>query len=293
MSRTYRITHRTTYTYSDSVSSSYGRAWLRPRELPHQHCEAHEVTLTPAPGDLSRGHDVYGNEVAYFHVTEPHTVLEVVGTSLVSVTAPAYDPAGLTVPWERARPGPGHAHEALDFALDVGDPALLARTRAYAAPSFPAGRPAAEAVIDLLHRIHTEFTYASGSTSVKTGLGEVLDQRSGVCQDFARLAVAGLRALGLAARYVSGYLATDPPPGKERMVGVDATHAWAAVWLPPTGESPGEWLAFDPTNDQLVDERYTTLGWGRDYTDVPPLRGIVFTDAASSTMSVSVDVAPG
>jgi transglutaminase-like putative cysteine protease len=149
------------------------------------------------------------------------------------------------------------------------------------------GRPLIEVVREITTRIYTDFTYLPGSTTVSTGVAEVLAAREGVCQDFARLAIACLRANGLAASYVSGYLATDPPPGRERMVGVDATHAWASVW------TPGDrWVAFDPTNDQLIDERYVVVGFGRDYADVPPLRGIIYTDSESSVIDVAVDVAP-
>lgn len=159
--------------------------------------------------------------------------------------------------------------------------------REYAAASFTPGLSLIEVVKDLNSRIFSDFTYRSGSTTVSTQVDQVLVAREGVCQDFARLAIACLRANGLAASYVSGYLATDPPPGKERVFGIDATHAWAAVWSPG-----GEWLAFDPTNDQLIDERYIVVGWGRDYADVPPLRGIIYTDSEHSVIDVSVDVAP-
>ena len=148
-----------------------------------------------------------------------------------------------------------------------------------------------EVLRDLTSRIYTDFTYRSGSTTVSTGVNEVLTAREGVCQDFARLAIACLRANGLAASYVSGYLATDPPPGKDRMIGIDATHAWAAVWTPqPPGQF--EWLGLDPTNDQMVDERYVIVGRGRDYADVPPLRGIIYTNSKKSKIDVAVDVVP-
>ena len=142
-------------------------------------------------------------------------------------------------------------------------------------------------ILGRLHRIHQDFTYRSGSTTVSTKVTDVLTAREGVCQDFARLAIACLRANGLAASYVSGYLATDPPPGKERMIGIDATHAWTSVWTPQN-----QWLGLDPTNDQMVDERYIVVGLGRDYADVPPLRGIIYTDSESSVIDVSVDVVP-
>jgi transglutaminase-like putative cysteine protease len=159
--------------------------------------------------------------------------------------------------------------------------------RDYAAPSFAPERPLIEVLRDLTSRIYRDFTYRSGSTTVSTQVNDVVTAREGVCQDFARLVIACLRANGLAASYVSGYLATDPPPGKERMIGIDATHAWASVWTPQN-----HWLGLDPTNDQMVDERYIIAAWGRDYADVPPLRGIIYTDSKSSVIDVAVDVAP-
>jgi transglutaminase-like putative cysteine protease len=209
---------------------------------------------------------------------------------VVEVDAPPaalYRAGAAARPWELARPeGPGGAL-ATEFTLDLRTPEITDGVREYAAPSFTPGRPLIDVLTDLNGRIFTDFTYRSGSTTVSTRVAEVLEAREGVCQDFARLAIACLRANGLAATYVSGYLATDPPPGKERMVGVDATHAWAAVWTPE-----GDWLGLDPTNDQMVDERYIIVGWGRDYADVPPLRGIIYTDSESSVIDVAVDVAP-
>lgn len=285
--RRYAIEHRTAYTYSDDVSASYGRGYLRPRDLPWQRCLTHRVVTTPPAADSSVGLDVYGNHDFFFHVTTAHQQLEVISRSLVEVRRPVIDPAVLVLPWERVRPQHAGEGDAVDFV--VGSPRIdmSDAVRAYAAPSFPAGREIADAIADLTHRIFADFTYRSGATTVTTKVADVLTDREGVCQDFAHLAVACLRSVGLAGRYVSGYLATDPPPGRERMIGVDATHAWAAVWLPG-----GSWLAFDPTNDQLVDERYATVAWGRDYGDVPPLKGVIFTDAKTSTMTVSVDVAP-
>ncbi|GGG09078.1 hypothetical protein GCM10007304_23970 [Rhodococcoides trifolii] len=294
--RWYSITHETTYTYSDRVKSSFGRGFLTPRGFDGQDVLESSVTVDPSPADQSTGRDVYGNEDVFFHVTRDHEKLVVTARSLVCVDAP--DPARIagwnaTGPWENARPRAwssmldvGRAM-AVEFELDLVPPEITDDVREYAAVSFTPGRPLVDAVVDLTHRIFTDFTYKSGSTTVSTKVAEVLQARSGVCQDFARLALACLRSVGLAGRYVSGYLATQPPPGKERMIGVDATHAWAAVWLP--GDT---WLAFDPTNDQLVDERYTTVAWGRDYQDVPPLRGIIYTEADKSTISVSVDVEP-
>ena len=141
-----------------------------------------------------------------------------------------------------------------------------------------------------MHRIHADFEYDATATTVTSTVAETLRARAGVCQDFAHLTIACLRAHGLAARYVSGYLATQPPPGRERVIGADASHAWVAVWLP--GRGGGQWLAVDPTNDQWANDRYVTVAWGRDYGDVPPVKGVIFTEATKSTLKVSVDVAP-
>lgn len=290
MTRRYEITHRTTYRYSDVVTSSYGRGFLTPRDLARQRCLSHELAVDPVPADLSTSADAYGNTSTYFHVTEPHRRLSLTSRSVVEVDAPAeqlYGGGSARAPWELARPvGPDGAL-ACEFVLDLRPAEITDEVRAYAAPSFEPERPLIEVLTDLNARIFRDFTYRSGSTTVSTQVADVLAARVGVCQDFARLAIACLRAHGLAASYVSGYLATDPPPGRERMVGIDATHAWAAVWTPQ-----GQWLSLDPTNDQLIDERYVAVAFGRDYADVPPLRGIIYTDSSSSVIDVSVDVAP-
>ncbi|MEV6363414.1 transglutaminase family protein [Nocardia asteroides] len=295
MSRRYQVTHRTTYSYSDEVTSSYGRAYLTPREFTGQRLLEHDIYIDPVPSDRSVGNDVYGNTTTYFHVTSEHRTLEVTGESLVDVDGvPPASIDGVDMAWESARPSTGTGPLAVEFTLDLLPPEITPEVVDYAARSFAPGRPLLDAVTELNTRIHQDFRYRSGSTTVSTSVADVFVAREGVCQDFARIGAACLRSQGLAARYVSGYLATDPPPGKERMVGVDATHAWAAVWLPGIDETDrtGRWIAFDPTNDQFADERYVTVAWGRDYQDVPPLRGIIYTDAKQSTITVSVDVAP-
>ena len=289
MTRRYRISHRTEYRYSDVVTSSYGRGYLTPRDSARQRCIAFDLGIDPLPADRSTSRDVYGNISSYFHVTERHRALSVVGASVVEVDPPPpdlYGSGAALSPWEQARPDGLSGALACEFTLDLRPPEITDAVRDYAAGSFAPGRPLIEVLRDLNKRIFSDFTYKSGSTTVSTLVSQVLQAREGVCQDFARLAIACLRANGLAASYVSGYLATDPQPGKERMFGVDATHAWAAVW---TGES---WLGLDPTNDQFADERYITVGWGRDYADIPPLRGIIYTDSEYSVIDVSVDVAP-
>ena len=292
--RRHRVTHRTEYRYSDTVTSSYGRGFLTPRDSPRQRRVAHRLNIEPVPTDISTSLDGYGNISSYFHVTEPHQTLTVTSDSVVDVypLAPGLHTSGPALaPWEAARPVGVKGALATEFALDLDPPEITDEVREYAAPSFIPGRPLIEVLRDLGSRIFTDFTYRSGSTTISTGVGEVLAAREGVCQDFARLAIACLRANGLAAGYVSGYLATDPPPGKDRMIGVDATHAWAAVWTP---QEPGqfEWLGLDPTNDQMTDQRYIVVGRGRDYADVAPLRGIIYTNSENSVIDVVVDVVP-
>lgn len=289
-SRCYEVTHRTEYRYSDVVTSSYGRGFLTPRDSTRQRCVLHELILDPEAADSSTSRDAFGNISSYFHIAERHRELSITSRSIVEVDPPAPDlylGPSARAPWEIARPVGADGALAVEFTLDLLSPEITDEVRAYAAPSFVPERPLIEVLRDLNARIYADFTYRSGSTTVSTRVGEVMAAREGVCQDFARLAIACLRANGLAASYVSGYLATDPPPGKERMVGVDATHAWASVWTPQN-----LWLGLDPTNNQMVDERYVTVGFGRDYADVPPLRGIIYTDSESSVINVSVDVAP-
>jgi transglutaminase-like putative cysteine protease len=288
--RCYQIVHRTVYRYSDDVTSSYGRGFLTPRDTPSQRCLSHELLIEPEPADRSTSRDHYGNISSYFHVTERHRTLSITSRSVVEVDPPPpelYGGGSARAPWEIARPVGLEGALAIEFTLDLQPAEITDAVRDYAAPSFAPQRPLIEVLRDLNIRIFNDFTYRSGSTTVSTRVDEVLAAREGVCQDFARLAIACLRANGLAASYVSGYLATDPPPGKERMIGIDATHAWASVWTPQN-----QWLGLDPTNDQMVDERYIAVGFGRDYADVPPLRGIIYTDSESSVIDVAVDVAP-
>lgn len=288
--RRYRVIHRTCYTYDDEVSSSYGRCYLTPRDLPHQRVHETGTVIEPEPDDRSIGLDVYGNIDAYFHVRTPHRALEVTAVSVVDVDPIDQDlllSPEVQGPWEQARPDGGPGTLAEEFVLDLDPPEITPAVTDYAAAVFTPGRPLIEAVTDLTARIFADFTYRSGSTAISTRVDTVMQRRMGVCQDFARVAIACLRSVGLAARYESGYLATDPPPGTERIFGADASHAWAAVWLP--GD---RWLAFDPTNNKLVDERHVTVAWGRDYDDVPPLRGVIYTDAKKSEIEVSVDVSP-
>lgn len=287
----YRIEHRTTYTYDDDVTDSLGIAYLVPRRLPWQQVGDYRVEVTPAPADTARDEDYYGNELTYFQVVEPHRELVVVGTGDVEVATPTVDRGLLDRPWDGllplGRPDLPGAWRATDLALPSASVPSHPGATAYAAESLLPGRPVGEAVGELMHRIHADFEYDGTATTVTSTVPEILAKRAGVCQDFAHFTLSCLRSHGLAARYVSGYLATEPAPGKERVVGADASHAWAAVWL-----GDDDWLALDPTNDQWQNDRYVTVAWGRDYGDVPPVKGVIFTEARHSRLEVSVDVSP-
>ncbi|MBL0091173.1 MAG: transglutaminase family protein [Piscinibacter sp.] len=286
----YRVEHETRYAYDAPVSQSWQRARLTPRSLPWQKLLVHAIDIDPRPDERHDGPDAFGNTVTHFGLHGAHRRLRVrmhgeveVGARPLIVEAPHA--------WESARPALRQASTALDL-----DPARMCEptallplsdaARQYAAPSFARGRDWLAAVSELMHRIHDEFEFEPGATTVSTSVDEVLHQKSGVCQDFAHLMLACLRGFGLAARYVSGYLLTEPPPGQPRLMGVDASHAWVAAWSPQHG-----WVEFDPTNDQLADQRYITLAWGADFADVVPLRGVIL-GGGTQVMDVAVSVMP-
>ena len=293
--RTYDLVHRTEYVYDDEVTASYGRAHLIPRHGGRQRRVEAAIVVDPAPAEQREHTDFFGNRSVYFAVTEPHTRLVVTASSRVEVLPPAPEPAGAEVlTWEAVRDRLADrgdlSPELLDvrpFTLPSPMIARSAEVAAYAAASLVPGRALREMVTDLTVRIHTDFAYVAGATDVRTTLPELLERREGVCQDFAHLAVACLRSAGLAARYVSGYIETQPPAGRPRLAGADASHAWASVFAPGMG-----WVDLDPTNRQLVDDRYIVAAVGRDYSDVPPLRGVIYTESKLSKMRVSVDMIP-
>lgn len=289
--RRYRVRHVTRYTYDDVLEACYNRGLLQPRDVPGQVVISSEVVATP-PSEVVTTHlDYFGNPSVYLECRTPTRELVVAATSVVEVDRPVPDLAALDA-WTVSAAADELARttdpvEWVEFTLPSPLVALGPAVRAYAADVLAPGRPLGEAVGALVHRIHHDFRYAQGATSVRTTLAELLDLRQGVCQDFAHLAVGCLRAAGLPARYVSGYLETAPPPGREKLQGADATHAWAAVAVPG-----GTWVDLDPTNDHLTDSRYIVTAWGRDFSDVSPLRGVVFTEAGSSSLTVEVDVDP-
>jgi transglutaminase-like putative cysteine protease len=289
MSTTYRITHRTDYSYEQAVSSSYGQLHMLPRELPTQRCHSASVDVSPAPERYRERTDFFGNRAAYFALHEPHRHLRVTVTSVVEVQGRA---AELSLfgqqSWEDVRDvaaGGDIPHEALQYLLDSPRIAAADVYREYAAGAFRPGEGVFEAVAALCSQIHADFEYKPGSTSVTTTLEQAFANRRGVCQDFAHLGIACLRSLGLPARYVSGYLETDPPPGRPKLTGADGSHAWLSVFVPQAG-----WIDIDPTNDQLVGDRYITTAIGRDYGDVPPMNGVIYTTGKTEKLDVSVDV---
>ena len=283
----YNITHTTTYDYSEAVSVSHHIARLSPRTLPRQRCLRHEMSIEPAPAVTSEHVDYFGNAATFFVIQAPHAQLKVLSRSEVEVSAAEMPDPSESPPWETVRDGfaNGLSPETLEAYEFVFDSTLIranAEFAAYAAGSFPAGRPLLEAVIDLTRRIHADFTFEK-ATSVATPLDEVFRARRGVCQDFAQLQIACLRSLGLAARYVSGYLKTASPPNRPRLMGADASHAWLAVYCPGVG-----WIDVDPTN-LLPSTTHITLAWGRDYSDVSPIRGVILGGGEHS-LKVAVDV---
>ena len=289
---TYRVLHETTYDYADPVSVSHHVLRLTPRNLPSQTSRAAAISIFPAPPTPALSHtDYFGNAVTSFTLQEPHTRLTVQASSELEVhpvEAPSF--AGSPA-WEEVRENlpedhSGNGLTAYQYVFDSlrirASPALAA----YAQLSFPAGQPLLEGALDLTRRIHEEFHFDSKATEVNTPVETVFLKRRGVCQDFSHLQIACLRSLGLAARYVSGYLRTQPPPGRPRLVGADASHAWCSAWCPKLG-----WIDFDPTNNCVPSDGHITVAWGRDYSDVSPIHGVLL-GGARHTLHVGVDVMP-
>ncbi|MBJ7331618.1 MAG: transglutaminase family protein [Solirubrobacteraceae bacterium] len=286
MTATYRVTHRTEYRYSSPVSPSFSLLHLLPREAPGQRCVSSSIVVDPAPDDHREHIDFFGNRVAFVSVADPHRALTVTATSVVEVDG-GRGAASLSLfgqqSWEEVRSS--RDPDAVQFVLDSPLVPASPDFAAYAAPSFTPGRQLVEAVTELSSRIHADFTFAPGETKIDTPLDEVLATRQGVCQDFAHVGIACLRSMGLPARYVSGYLETDPPPGRPKLTGADVSHAWFSVLFPGAG-----WLDLDPTNDQVVGDRHVVTAYGRDYGDVAPLSGVIYTRGRTTSLKVLVDV---
>jgi transglutaminase-like putative cysteine protease len=286
----YQITHSTTYAYADKVSLSHNIARLRPRDNGVQQiCLRHELSVLPAPSDRSDGLDYFGNHVSYFSLQESHNHLTITARSDVEVTSMVRPDFSLGSSWEKVRDkllasADPEIRAAREFTFDSRYVTRSAELAQYARSSFVPDQPFLQCVLDLTERIYGDFKYLPGSTKVGTPTADVLRMRKGVCQDFAHLQLGCLRSLGFAARYVSGYIVTTPPPGQRRLLGADVSHAWISVFVPDLG-----WIDFDPTNGLMPSSSHITVGWARDYDDIGPVRGVV-VGGHRQHLDVSVDV---
>jgi transglutaminase-like putative cysteine protease len=285
----FEVSHRTLYRYSQPVSISHHLLHLTPRDSAFQNCGDTAIEIAPAPSVRAPDTDYFGNPTTFVTVQQTHTELLLHALSVIKVDPAPVPKEEATPAWEAVRETLAQARdslvmEALECTFASPYVPLAAELGAYAAASFPPGQPILAGARDLTRRIHKDFTYDPSATTLATSVREAFAMRRGVCQDFAHIQLACLRCLGLPARYVSGYLLTRPPEGKERLVGADASHAWISVWVPGAG-----WIDLDPTNDVIPAEEHITVAWGRDYADVSPVSGVMF-GGGEHQVSVSVDV---
>lgn len=292
----YQVQHETIYKYDSPVALSQQLLHLSPRGLAYQRCEKHSLSIDPEPTETVAREDYFGNPVTQVLLAVAHGSLKVRADSVITILPRPAAAAGEG--WEavreQLRTGASKASvvtaalplDALQHAFESPHIECFRDLASYANASFTRGRPIVEASLDLARRIHADFTFDGKATSVSTPLREVLSRKRGVCQDFAHLMIGCLRTLGLAARYVSGYILTNPPPGQPRLVGADASHAWVSVWCGAAG-----WIDMDPTNNCLVGEQHVTLAWGRDFSDVTPMRGVIL-GGGDQVLVVRVTVTP-
>ncbi len=287
----YKVSHSTTYEYDAPVAVCQNVVFLTPRSTPYQSCTYHRLLVRPAPPSPHRRTDYFGNTASLFSLSTGHRKLQITANSTVElVERPAFQDAS-TLPWEQVRDvlATDRTEQGLDdyqFCFASPRVPLLADLADYGKQSFTPGRPIAEAYRELTNRIFADFTYDPTATTVNTPIAEAFGKKHGVCQDLAHVMIGCLRPLGLAARYVSGYLRTHQPEGQPRLVGADASHAWASLYCGDIG-----WLDADPTNDVLPSTEHITVAWGRDFGDVCPVAGM-FVGGGSHRLNVSVDVAP-
>ena len=287
----YEVRHKTCYRYSEPASLSQNELYLYPRSTPVQSVISRHLEISPDPDYLRGRYDYYGNQVNEFMVQQTHNELTILAQSKVETSpSPSPDPAA-TPDWESVADRIRNRKtvedlNACQFLYESPMVTMKGEVLDYARLSFWHGATVLQGALDLTRRIHSEFTYEKGATTVDTPVQDVLRDKRGVCQDFAHLQIACLRSIGLAARYVSGYLETNPAPGQEKMIGADGSHAWLSIYIPDIG-----WVDLDPTNNLIPAGRHITVAWGRDYGDVTPVRGIVM-GGGTHTMLVTVDVMP-
>ncbi len=287
----YRVRHRTEYLYATPADACHNVLRLTPRTFDGQTCLEHRLEVDPAPTTLHDYPDYFGNQVRSFAIYAPHAQLTIASESLVEVARTEAAALDDSEPWEEAArllrtTNDAATVDALEYIFDSPYIRVSERLREMAASHFEDKAPILSAAFALTRMIYEEFQFDSTATTIDTSTEDVLDRRRGVCQDFAHLQIGCLRSLGLACRYVSGYLRTDPAPGHARLEGADASHAWVSVYSPRQG-----WVDFDPTNGCLADERHITIGWGRDFHDISPVKGVVL-GGGKSQLQVAVDVLP-
>ncbi len=291
------VTHETVYDYAPAVENALHMAYLQPVSNDHQQLISHALTIEPTPAQNRQTVDIFGNARSFFSLQAPHNALTVVSQSVVNTAARALPKS--TISWEDTREyfryQAGRQFDAIsEFVFASPYCPRAAEFAEYARPSFEQGVSLLAAAKDLMERIHNDFEYESESTEINTPALEALAQRKGVCQDFAHIMIACLRAIGLPVRYVSGYLLTVAPPGKVKLKGSDASHAWVSIYVPDF-PADGRWCDLDPTNNRMgwysPGEDYITLATGRDFADVSPLRGVIH-GGASHKLKVAVTVEP-
>jgi transglutaminase-like putative cysteine protease len=287
----YDVNHRTEISYEQQVTEAHHVLHLMPRGFGRQKRIASSLSVEPEPAQLTQNEDYFGNITHHLDIQEPHDQLVLTAVSRIDVQ-PLAQPWILDASpaWESIvdllSRSEGNAIAAQQYIFDSPQIITSPLLRDYADISCEPGRPILSLAMSLTERIFDEFEYQGGVSDVSTPVEQVLEMRRGVCQDFAHLQIAALRSFGLAARYVSGYLLTHPPPGQPKLVGADASHAWVSVWAGELG-----WVDFDPTNRLMPDFEHITVGWGRDYSDVSPTNGFI-VGGGEHSVDVSVTVTP-
>lgn len=292
----FEIIHTTKYKYENGASFCHNLATLKPKNNAGQKLLDYNLSISPKPNDISERDDFFGNTITRFSIQEFHQELVVTARSKVLrsysdqlISFNLEEAKKITVK-EAVKLLKGCSSEILEAKQFVLKSPLISsiskEIKAYAKVSFKPKRSLYKASFELMQRIFTDFDFVSGFTNIATPLEEVMREKKGVCQDFAQIAIACLRSVGLPARYVSGYIETLPPEGKVKLVGTDASHAWFSVYIPNFG-----WVDFDPTNNQIPKDQHIVVAYGRDYLDVPPLKGVTYS-SGNNKMEVSVDIRP-